>query len=131
MKNLIFLVLLGLLAWGCSKDARINNKLEGSWKMESINGQSLPNQFYSERTYEFENLKRKTGRVSIRTVPISGNPYSFFGTYELTDGGNLYIVATDDYGVALSLSYRVESIKNDKIKWVVTASGVEEILIRK
>lgn len=124
------LFFLLLFVTSCSKDARYNRRMDGDWKVKSTNGQLVPNQYYSERSFTFTKTDRKAGKVSIRTVPLSGSEYRFTGTYTLSQKGYLHIEATDEYNVPVTLEYHIESIKDDKITWTVVANQNEEVLIR-
>lgn len=131
MKNrlLPFLFLL-IFVSSCSKDAHYNRRMKGNWKVESSNGQAVPNQYYSERSFTFTKTSRKAGKVSVRTVPLSGSEYRFTGTYTLSQKGYLHIEATDEYGVPVTLEYHIETIEDGKITWTVVATETEEVLIQ-
>ena len=131
MKN-IFLPLLFLLilASSCSKDAQYNRRMEGNWKVESSNGQPVPNQYYSERTITFKKTDRKAGKVTMHTVPLSGSEYSLNGTYTLSQKGYLHMELTDANGVPVTLEYHIESIEDDKITWTVVENEQTEVLVQ-
>lgn len=127
---LLSLLFLFFLATSCSKDARYNRRMEGNWKVESSNGQPVPNQYYSERTITFNKTDRKAGKVTIHTVPITGSEYSLNGTYTLSPKGYLHMELTDTYGVPVTLEYHIERIEDDKITWTVVANEQTEVLVQ-
>lgn len=123
------LLFLFLFASSCSKDPKINRRLDGgTWNLKSTDGQTLPTSNVETRTYTFKKSERKAGTVSIDTKTPFGSEYRFTGSYVLSDDGDLLITATDQNGVPLSLHFQVDEITKDEIKWTVVDSDVKEVL---
>lgn len=131
MKSFFPLFVLILLVVGCSKDPKINRRLDGgTWNLKSSDGQTLPTANIETRTYNFKKTERKAGTVTIDTETPFGNAYRFTGSYVLSDDGDLLIAATDQYGVPLSMHFQVDEITKDEIKWTVVDSDVKEVLTK-
>lgn len=125
---LFFLFSFALLLSSCSKDARYNRKMDGTWKVKVSNGETIPNQSYSEKTYTFTKTTRTTGDVSVRVVPIVGNTYQYSGQYTLIDDGRLHIEAADPNGVLIKLEFQLNEVEKASMKWTIVADGVVEEL---
>lgn len=125
---LLPLLLLLVFLSSCSKDARYNRKMDGTWKVTVSNGETIPNQSYSEKTYTFTKTTRTSGDVSVRVVPIMGNAYEYSGNYTLVDDGRLHIEAADPNGVLIKLEFQLNEVEKTKMKWTVVANGAVEVL---
>jgi len=62
MKLISFLLIIVVLS-SCSKEVRINNHLNGKWKLESIDEQLLPadETMITSRLYVFEKTGKQSG----------------------------------------------------------------------
>ncbi len=123
MKSL-YLFLFLLTAVACSKQARINRKLDGSWTLVSIDGNSLPANNISYRQFVFARTGNKTGTVAIQTETVTNGNYHFHGTYTLNNKGELKMDLEDMYSNPVELNYEVTSFSNKEIVMVDAGGGV-------
>ncbi|MFN5444315.1 MAG: META domain-containing protein [Crocinitomicaceae bacterium] len=72
MKKLIYaaFILLAVAFTSCSKEARINRKLDGEWKVTSIAGQPIPTDQTLYFTFEKDGKK---GKGSYSTLSTEGS----------------------------------------------------------
>jgi hypothetical protein len=98
-KSLFILFIFSALLYSCSKDAKINRRIDGEWKVSSIGGESLPTNESS--TFKFSKDKKTTGS----------------GTYTFTD-------TFEPSTISLPFTYTIGS---EKITLVILGSS--EVLI--
>lgn len=92
MKKLIYaaFILLAVAFTSCSKEARINRKLDGEWKVTSIEGQSLPTDQNMYFTFDKDGKK---GKGTYTAAMSSQESYSFNFDYTLS-GDKLTLTPT-------------------------------------
>ena len=123
MKKVVYatLLMVAVLISSCSKESRINRKLDGEWKTVSIAGQSLEAGENQYLTFEKDGKK---GKGSIQYVYDTISQTSPF-TYTL-DGDKLTIVLT--YGAQVETevltvntyeSKKIEMTDSENIKIVL------------
>ena len=88
MKKVLSIVAIAMLfiATSCSKEAKLNRKLDGEWNVTSISGEAL---ITSEGSlvFKFEKDKNGNGKVTMTQAEIyqgATMSYSYSGTYILT-----------------------------------------------
>ena len=123
MKSL-YVFLFIVIAVSCSKQARINRKLDGSWTLVSIDGTVLPANNISYRQYVFARTGNKTGTVNIQTETVTNGNYHFHGTYTINNKGQLNMDLEDMYSNPVELNYEVTSFSNKEIVMVDAGGGV-------
>jgi hypothetical protein len=123
MKKVIYatLLLVAVLITSCSKEARINRKLDGEWKVTSISGETFESGESMYFTFEKDG---KEGKGSIQYVYGTESQTNSF-TYTLADD-KLTLIVTDgtdiDTEVLTINSYESEKIEmsdSDNTKFVL------------
>lgn len=79
-KLMMMLVAVTLIFASCSKEAKLNRKLDGEWNVETIDGITMSG--YT-MVFEFEKDK-KEGDVTITATQAGESPEIYKGTYKLT-----------------------------------------------
>ncbi len=128
LSALSILVVVLLMTTACSKEVRINRKLEGSWLLQSVNGADLPSESgITYRKYSFSPDEKENGEVSIRTETWNGGDYSFYGNYVLSGKNKLDLELRDQSGYPLTIRYEVKSFSKKAII-LIDPSGQENLL---
>ncbi len=125
--KLLLLAAVALTITFCSKNQRVVNQLDGTWKVTSEveNGVAQPDSTYKDVVYKFEKCKVKKGDCN-GTLTEKGKSITF--TYKITEKGKKIIITT--FGVATT-SDIVEHSKK-KFKWkTVDGNDVTETTIEK
>lgn len=78
----IMLTIVSTLVMSCSKDAKINRRIDGEWKVLTIGGQSLESS--ESATFEFDKDGRKEGDGTLTWVNSLGTTTNAF-TYSVAD----------------------------------------------
>lgn len=78
----IMLTVVSTLVMSCSKDAKINRRIDGEWKVLTIGGQSLDSN--ESATFEFDKDERKSGDGTFTWVDSFGTTSTAF-TYTVAD----------------------------------------------
>lgn len=93
MKKLLFaLMAVAFMASSCSKEAKLNKKLDGTWNVTKMNGGALPSGSSIKMTFSKEK-KGKGDYTVVSTFP----PLPAFtetGTYTLEEDTRIYTTAT-------------------------------------
>ena len=79
MKKLILLFPLMAMLFSCAPEITINRKIDGTWNLVSINGQTLPNNQSQKVTFKPD---RRNGQVTY-TYTNNGVSIDSTGTYSL------------------------------------------------
>lgn len=130
MKNLGLLLIVGLIAMGCSKDQKVVKQLsEGEWKVTAItvDGVAQPDSTFSDYVYTFEKCKlKKEGTCDGKYTyedPDKGTQTQNFN-YAISDKGEKISITTeiDLFGVVESETITADIIENssDKFIWSYT-----------
>jgi len=112
MKKLIYaaFILLAVVFTSCSKEARINRKLDGEWKVTSVAGQSVPSDEAFYFTFEKDG---KDGKGSY-TMVSEGQTLTIPYTYTLSDD-KLTITMTENGDVETEV-FTVNKYESSKIE---------------
>lgn len=122
---LFFFLILSLTA--CSKQVRINRKLDGSWILVSINGTNLPANNITYRQFVFARNGNKTGTVAIHTESTTAGAYHLQGMYTLNNDGELKLDMEDMNGNPALVNYEVKEFSNKEMVFV-DGNGDESLL---
>jgi len=100
MKKFLFLsvAILAFVLGSCSKEAKLNRKLDGKWEITSVNSIAIP----AGDAYTIEFTKDKKGKGA---VVYSQGAFSMTGTYVLTEDktitvtmdGSANVMTVSDY----------------------------------
>jgi hypothetical protein len=78
--NLLFTLSISLLLISCFKEARLNNKIEGTWNIITYSGAPLP--AGTSMTTTYSKGTNGSGNYIIK-LDINGDSTSEFGSYQL------------------------------------------------
>lgn len=93
MKKLLFiLAAITIFATSCSKEAKLNRSLDGTWKVVSMGGESMDGMSMSV-TFEKEKAGKGTYSTKMTFEALNISETST-GTYELVD--DVTLIMTDD-----------------------------------
>ncbi len=109
MKKLLFalLAVTVLVSSSCSKEKKINRRIDGSWKEVSYNGVAVPADEQSTITFS-KDKKGGTGTMSYSIISI---PF----TYTLVED-KMTIVSTID-GISDTEIVTINTYEKDKLEW--------------
>ncbi|MES2588607.1 MAG: hypothetical protein V4622_06455 [Bacteroidota bacterium] len=122
MKKVLFALLAfsALTFSSCSKDAKINRRIDGSWNVVSIDGETMPSG--SSYVMNFTKDKKTTGDGSI-VVTDGGATETLAFTYSVTDEVLTFV----HDGITETL--KVKTYEKKKIEFVDSYSGGDEIWV--
>lgn len=80
-----------LLATSCSKEAKLNRKIDGDWNVTTVDGTAVASN--EKMTFSFNKDKKDNGKVVLTDVQ-DGVSISANGTYTLTDDKIINMVIT-------------------------------------
>jgi hypothetical protein len=127
MKLATFFIVLFFIS-SCSKQVRVNNRLDGKWSLEIEKFKDSYTSDLISKKYKFTKLGKNTGFVEIQTKSLNAGDYNFKGTYTITKD-ELRMILTDDNGFPLNLDYKVKSFLRRKIVFQSKFGDYEEVLI--
>lgn len=120
MKKSLFILLavVATLIASCSKDAKINRRIDGEWKVVSIGGAALASD--ESYTWKFGKDKRFTGDGTFTVVDLTGT-YTMPFTYTVGSEKITLIVdgTSDIYSVTKYEKKNLELIDSDGVVWVL------------
>lgn len=122
MKKIIYstiIVALVTLA-SCSKDAKINKRIDGTWKVTTFEGDAVPTG--DVITFEFSKSDKKEGTGSRKFTDEVGNSFGQDFTYTLADE-KLSITTTSTFLGATTQVYDVVEYTKTKFKISDTVDG--------
>jgi hypothetical protein len=122
----LFIVLFFISS--CSKEVRVNNRLDGKWSLKIDKNEDSSASYLISRKYKFTKLGKNTGFVEIQTKSLNAGDYNDKGTYTITRN-ELRMILTDDIGVAFNLDYKVKSFLRRKIVLQSMHGDYEAVLI--
>jgi hypothetical protein len=120
MKKSLFILLAVVATFiaSCSKDAKINRRIDGEWKVVSIGGASIPAD--ESYTWKFSKDEKLTGDGTYTEVDSFGT-YSTPFTYSV--GSEKITLVIDGFSTVLSVNKyekkKVELIDSDGDVWVL------------
>jgi uncharacterized protein (TIGR03066 family) len=93
MKKVLSIVAIAMLfiATSCSKEAKLNRKLDGEWNVTTVDG--VAPEAGTSMSIKFEKDEKGTGKVTM-TETGGGMSFSLPGTYTLTDDKSISMVLT-------------------------------------
>lgn len=128
MKRIGLLLVVGLIAMGCSKDQKIVKKLaDGKWKVTAmtIDGESQPDSTFENETYEFEKCKvskEDCNGTYTYEDPDKGTQTSSF-TYSISEKGTKMTVNMEIFGFSTSTTSDIIEHTDSKFVWSNTTDG--------
>jgi hypothetical protein len=120
MKKSVFMLLaiIATIAFSCSKDAKINRRIDGEWKVVSVGGVPLP--IDESVTFKFIKDDKLTGDGTLTETWDSG---SYTTPFTYTVGSEKIIFVMDGSSEVLTvLTYekdKLELIDSDSDVWVL------------
>ena len=127
MKLATFFIVLFFIS-SCSKEVRVNNRLDGKWSLEIDKNEDSSASYLISRKYKFTKLGKNTGFVEIETKSLNAGDYNFKGTYTINKD-ELRMILTDDIGFPLNLDYKVKSFLRRKIVLQSMHGDYEAVLV--
>lgn len=122
MKKILFLAVAILALVSCSKESRLNKKIDGTWDIVSINGQLPSSIGLTSMTIEF--TKDNKGKGAFTTKMTEGSfSESSTGTYVLTDDTKITMTETPTSG---QVSTPEDMTINSYSKTDLTMTSVED-----
>jgi hypothetical protein len=121
MKKILFLAVAILALVSCSKESRLNKKIDGTWDIVSVNGQ-LPSSIGLTMTIEFTKDKKGKGAFTSKITEGSFSESST-GTYVLTDDTKITMTETPTSG---QVSTPEDMTINSYSKTDLTMTSVED-----
>jgi len=114
MRKMMFIMLavVALTATSCSKEARINRKLDGEWKAVTFEDQAV--QDGEAYTLSFSKDKSNDG-TGILTYSYSSLSYSQSFTYVLAE--DKLTTTTTVGGTTMTETVTITTFEKDKIQW--------------
>lgn len=117
-KLFILLAIIATVITSCSKDAKINRRIDGEWKVVTIAGASIPSD--ESYTWKFSKDKKLTGDGTYTEVDPTGT-YSTPFTY--TVGSEKITLIIDGYSEIFSVNKyektKLELIDSSGDVWVL------------
>lgn len=123
MKKMLFVMLavVAVVAASCSKEAKLNKTLDGTWNVTKIDGAALPTGMSMKITF----VKGKKGvgtYTSVTTIPGFGTDTQT-GSYELEDDTKLYMTPTGGTkDTTTVVSYSKTDIKFSSVSGTTTTT---------
>jgi hypothetical protein len=113
MKKLLsVLVISATVLFSCSKEAKLNRKIDGEWNVTTVDGVSLSSYSgYESMVFNFEKDKKGKGNVTITTSGTDGEnqlqSINYTGTYTLNEDTKINTILnmssqTDTIGFVVS-----------------------------
>ena len=122
MKKILFLSVAILALVSCSKESRLNKKIDGTWDIVSVNGLMPSSIGLTSMTIEF--TKDNKGKGAFTTKMTEGTlSESSTGTYVLTDDTKITMTDTPTSG---EVSTPEEMTINSYSKTDLTMTSVED-----
>lgn len=125
MKKLGLILVVGLIAMGCSKDQQVVKRLAaGDWKITdvSVNGVSEDPSEYDSFVYTFEKCKVSKedceGEYKYNDPDKGEQTQSF--TYSISEKGTKITVKVNFFGIASSVTSDIIENSKDKFIWSTT-----------
>lgn len=121
-KVLLSIFVIAVFAVSCSKENKLNRRLDGEWNVTTLGGTALPSG--SSMTFKFE--KDKKGKGSYTSVFSDGTTTeTTTGTYDLEEDTKIYTTDSDgEKDTLVVVSYDKTSLKLTDVAGT-TASTME------
>lgn len=120
MKKLLFIAIISVVALAsCSKERKLNRKLDGTWMVTSYDGQAMGSG--ESITITFDKDEKDNGKYTMTSV-YSGFTYTESGTYQLTKDDMITLTSGNDSDIMTVTDY-------SKTDMTVTSDG--DIMILK
>jgi hypothetical protein len=117
----LFVAIIAVVS-SCSKDAKLNRRLEGEWKTTSIDGQTMAEYFGGDVsiTWKFEKEDKLTGSGST-TYSIMGEQETYPFTYTIKDEAITLTAngVSDIFSVTTYDKDKIEMVDEDGYVWVL------------
>ena len=122
MKKILFLSIAILALVSCSKESRLNKKIDGTWDIVSVEGETPASMGLSSMTIEFTKDEKGKGAYIVKmTEGVLSE--SITGTYALTDDTKITMTDTPTSG---EVSTPEEMTINSYSKTDLTMTSVED-----
>lgn len=127
MKKLLFaLAAVALMASSCSKESKLNKKLDGTWTVETVNGAALTGGASMEITFTKDKKGKGDYSLIFNMPPLPASTET--GTYDLEKDEIIYMLAstagsTQDTMNVVEYSKTAMTLKNP--------DGTETIVLKK
>lgn len=133
-KILIMMIAVTLVLASCSKEARLNRKLEGTWNVQSYTQNGTPfNMTGLTRSITFTKDKKGVGNYSMTTTILSFPTFET-GTYAITSDTKItktQVAPVVTSGSVITVMNIVSFSKTDLTLSVVTSSGTDVYVLKK
>jgi hypothetical protein len=126
MKKIIFfsISVITILLTSCSKETKLNRKIDGDWLLIEMNDQKVTDQ--EELIYSFEKDRKGKGNVQSKNTNEDGIITTYNGTYTLIE--DTKIIMTFNYnGLLESQSYLILKATHSKLKLADSEGVVIEL----
>jgi uncharacterized protein (TIGR03066 family) len=125
MKKVLSILAIAMLfiATSCSKEAKLNRKIDGEWNLVSVDG--VAPEAGSSMTIKFEKDKKGTGAVTM-TESGGGMSFAIPGTYTLTDDKTITMVLTF-FGESTTEIYSVSSYSKKELTMTDESKNVYKL----
>ena len=112
MKNLMLLsaAALMLLTVACNKNQQAVKKLDGTWKVMTIDGQDVSG---DNTTYTFNECKLKNDEYCTGTISAAG--FGLSVEYKVIDDGETLVQKTSFFGVEEEVSAKIVELTKEKL----------------
>ncbi len=133
-KILVLMFAATLVVTSCSKEARLNRKLEGTWNVQSYTQNGIPVSLTGlTRSITFTKDKKGVGNYSMTTTILSF-PTVETGTYAITSDTKItktQVAPVVTSGSAITVMNIVSFSKTDMTLSIVTSSGTDVYVLKK
>lgn len=128
MKKILFaLFAVTVIVTSCSKEAKLNKRLDGKWNVVTYDGTALPSG--ASMSITFDKDKKGKGTYSMtQTFPPSPS-YTDAGTYDLVDDATIYFLSSTAGSTQDTLN--VASYSKTDLTLTTTSSPAESIVFKK
>jgi len=127
MKKLLSaLVISATVLFSCSKEAKLNRKIDGEWNVTTIDSEPLVSESI---VFKFEKDKKGEGNVLITETGTTSNQAgstTYTGTYTLNEDTEINTILTSDGGTQ-SLKFIVSEYDNNTMKLVDEDASIYEL----
>ena len=124
-KILIALFAVTMIVSSCSKEAKLNKKLDGTWNVVSVAGTTLPSG--STMTVAFAKDKKGKGTYTMTQTFPPAAAMTDAGTYDLVDDETIYMLSSTAGSTKDTLTVTAYS----KTDMTLTNTDKEAIVLKK